>query len=81
MGISKGACGGGKMKKKEEGKWWLEKTGDQYMERGMYRYAEEGYRKALKSLGRKTWANRKERKRIWNKLMTAMHLESERVGK
>jgi hypothetical protein len=79
MGIFQGACGGVEMKKKEPNISIYEWSGDKYMDRGHYRAAEDRYRQALKAIGKKTWKNRKDWKRVWNKLMTAMHLESERV--
>lgn len=59
----------------------LEHIGDACMACAMYKSAEAFYRQALKAIGKKTWTNRKDWKRVWNKMMTAMHLESERRGK
>lgn len=65
------------MKKQEPNISASEYNGDYWMEYGHYKTAEDRYRKALSDLGRKTWKNRKDWNRVWNKMMAAMHQESE----
>ena len=57
----------------------MERMGDTCMNCAMYNSAELFYRRALAEIGKKNWKNRKDWKRVWNKMMASMHTESEKM--
>ena len=58
-----------------------EHMADACMEQGLYRQAEGLYREALQKLGKKTWKNRKEYRRLQNKLCGAIDCDLEKEGR
>lgn len=54
-----------------------EYVADAYMSQGLYKQAEGLYREALQKLGKKTWKNRKEYRRLENKLYGATDCDLE----
>ena len=58
-----------------------EHVADACMEQGLYLRAEGLYREALQKLGKKTWKNRKEYRRLQNKLCGAIDCDLEKEGR